>query len=340
MQRRLEAQPSATLASRLIAELLLRYRILGHEQDLDLADTLVDRYLASHPERSEMALHRARIDALVHQFNAAEAVLRELNENPETGPGASILREIYLGTGRFSAAEAMTRSMERGLVGLANEGNIAIQKGEYENAARLFNRAQFQYRGVSPLVVSWLHVQHGVLHLRTGRYQDARAFFAAAYERLPQYYLATEHLAETEKLLGNLDAAAELYRAVIEQTQNPQFMAAMAEVEGLRGNSRSASAWNQKATVRYNELLSSRPAAWWGHGAEFFVESNPERALAMASQNAELRGDIGSWILLAEVSRDVGEWRSGCRAVSQIRKSPLQPPEKEEVLDSYDDRCR
>lgn len=336
MQRRLESRPSPTLASRLISELLLRYRILGQEPDLDRADVLARRFRASHPDRVEIGLHQANIASLTHRFAEAETLLNSLPRSPQVD---GFLREIYLGTGRFDAAEALTKTMDRDLVGLANRGNLAIQKGHYEEAARLFHQAQFQYRGVSPLIISWLHVQHGVLHLRTGRNEDARAYFAAAHERLPQYFLATEHLAESEKLLGNLDTAARLYDEVIAQTDNPQFMAALAEVEQMRGNAQAADAWQQKAATRFNTLLAARPAAWWGHAAEFFVDAEPGRALEMARANADRRGDIGSWILLAEVALDAGEWREGCEAVQWIRASDLRPPEKEEVLRSYSERC-
>lgn len=169
---------------------------------------------------------------------------------------------------------------------------------------------------------------------------EARRFFAAAHARLPQYYLAAEHLAECEARLGNLDEARGLYREVIAQTGNPEFIAALAGVERDAGNEAEAQRLEGEALKGYEALLARHPAAFGQHAAEFLIQiGQKERADALARQNLELRRDVGSWILQAQAALAVGDLPRACAARDRAVETAMRPPELAE-LDALGAQCR
>lgn len=339
---RFQARPSAVLGLRLVDELLQRYRIVGHEDDLQRARDALARIAATGRQTGPVALRQARMLALHHQFDEA---LGKLTVAAQQGVSADarlgLEREIALGQGRYEDARRLTGQMTGDpLIRLAAEGNLLIDEGQLEAAARRFDQAQRAYRGVNPLVVAWLFVQHGVLHLRHGDARQAQAFFEAAHERLPDYYLATEHLAETSAELGQLDRASQLYARVVDQTDNPQFIAAWADVERQRGHTRDARRLDDMAASRFEEVLKREPAAHWGHAVEFFLARDPERAMTMATANAAARGDIGSLILLAETALAADQPERACEAWRQASETGLNPPELTRLSADVATQCK
>jgi tetratricopeptide (TPR) repeat protein len=185
---------------------------------------------------------------------------------------------------------------------------------------------------VSPVPLAWLHTQQGIAWLRFGDIERAQRFFEAAYQRLPQYYLAAEHLAETEFLLGRRERARELYLAVIAQTDHPEFHAALAEVEAELGDTDAAEVSLGRAREGYEALLARHPAAFADHAAAFHLEQDEAgRALELARINLNQRRDVMAWLLLAEAEHAAGNRRAACRALDQARRTGLNPPELREL---------
>jgi tetratricopeptide (TPR) repeat protein len=177
-----------------------------------------------------------------------------------------------------------------------------------------------------------LYTQQGIALLRHGRVAQAKPFFEAAYQRLPDYYLASEHLAECEAQLGNTGRARELYRAVIAQTGNPEFMAALADLEEQMGNAEIAAATREDAEDGYRALLHRQHAAYAQHAAEFLLDAGKaDEALALARDNLALRQDVGSLILIARAAAAAGHPAEACAAAARVRASGLAPPEIGEI---------
>lgn len=167
------------------------------------------------------------------------------------------------------------------------------------------NRRIAVYNDTDPVILSWLHAQHGAAFLRNQMLEKALRFFKAAHERLPRYFLATEHLAETHYRLGHYQRAAELYRQVSQQTRNPVFYAKLAKAEQALGNEGAARRAESKARARFEIWLHEHPKAAWQHAAEFYLSrGEPGRVAALARFNAELRQNMVSFV--------VGPGGAGC----------------------------
>lgn len=344
LSRVVAARDLAVHRTALAGSLYHRYRVVGRLEDAEAALRLLDAAVDAEPAVAEHRLMRAIVRSGFHRFDEA---LQDLDA--AAGAGASpesvikTQREIRLALGDYeSLREDFARSSE--LVEdfdlLALRADLRLQQGDPRGANFLYRAAQTQYRDVSPVPLSWLHLQQGIAHLRLGEVTDAKRFFAAAHERLPQYYLATEHLAECETLLGNHAVARDLYTQVIAQTGNPEFVAALAGLERAAGNTVAAERLAKQAEQEYAALLERNPAAYAQHAAEFFIEiGKPERADELARENLALRQDVGSWILLAQTAHATGDTARACAARARAVETALQPPELAE-LDAMAPHCR
>jgi tetratricopeptide (TPR) repeat protein len=217
---------------------------------------------------------------------------------------------------------------------LAHRADLRLMQGDLEGASHWYRTAQDFYHDVDPLPLAWLYSQQGIALLRHGRYDLAKPFFEAAYQRLPDYFLASEHLAECEAQLGNIDRARELYRAVIAQTGNPEFIAALADLEQQAGNPDAAAAARKAAEVGYRALLDRQRAAYAQHAAEFLLDiGKADEALLLARDNLALRKDIGSLILMVKAAAAGGQHAEACAAAAQARATGLEPPELGEIAE-------
>jgi tetratricopeptide (TPR) repeat protein len=337
----LELRSDAAALRERAALLWYRYRIIGRIGDVDAALELVERAIERTPDEPLALMLRGAIRAGLHRFDEARADLeRAALSDPEA---LRSLDELDLASGRHRTLAqnlAQRDPASEGLYELALRGNLALQEGDAEGAERWFRLAQSRDRDVSPMPLAWLHTQQGIALLRLGDLERANRFFDAAHRRLPQYYLAAEHLAETEFLLGRAERARELYRAVVAQTDHPEFHAALAEVEAELGDEVAAAASMHRAREGYADLLQRHGAAFADHAASFYLEiGEPQRALELAELNLQGRQDVMSWLLLAEAHAAVGQRRNACRALREARRSGLNPPELAEVAADIG-RCR
>jgi tetratricopeptide (TPR) repeat protein len=342
LQQRLQRSGLLADRERLAGALYHRYRLLGRRDDAEAALALVDD--ASAPVASaEGLLLRSIVLAGFHRFGESEAALAAAQA---AGVAPATLRrhrdDIDIALGRydrqndeFSASEQPVGDMYR----LAHRADLRVLLGDVAGAERQYWAAQTLYGDISPVPLAWLHTQAGIALLRFGRIEDARRFFAAAVERLPGYYLAEEHLAECDASLGAIDAARERYRRIIAQTGHPEFVAALAELEAEAGNALEAQRLQQQARAGHEAWLSRHPAAAAQHAAEFFLATgDAQRAHALATDNAALRADIGSLLLLAQAAKAAGHDKEACDHLAAARATGLAPPEMAQ-MDGLAARC-
>lgn len=316
----------------LAGDLYHRFRVTGRLADAEEAMTLLDAAIVADPTAAQAYQLRGVVRSGFHRFREA---LADLDAAQTHGAKATDLaatrREIELALGDYAKLRnefEHSTDVTPNFYELAHRADLRVMQGDLAGATFLYRAAQTQYRDTNPVPLAWLHVQQGIALLRFGKVEEARDFFAAAHARLPQYYLATEHLAECEAALGNTERARELYRAVIAQTGNPEFVAALSGLEREAGNAADADRLARDAEAGYETLLASYASAYAQHAAEFFIEiGKPERAYALAQQNLTVRRDIGSWILLANAASAAGDMPAACEARARVQATGLKPPE-------------
>lgn len=324
--------PSAAVQAQLAAALLLRFRVLGQLADGERGLALATSASQQDPDLADAQLILASALSTFHRFNEATAALeRAAVAGADAGRLATTRRDLLMAQGRYQElAEDFARSAEpvADFYELAHRADLRLLQGDPAGASQWYRAAQDLYQDVDPLPLAWLYVQQGIALLRHGQIAPAREFFAAAHARLPRYALATEHLAECELLLGRHDRARQLYGAVIEQTDNPEYRAALARLEDAAGHPDRAQAERERASQGYRDLLKRHRAAYAQHAAEFFLDiGDVDSAWQLAQENLQLRADLGSLILYANAADLSGQPRQACAALVRIQGSGLQPPE-------------
>ena len=326
----------ATLAASLHA----RFRILGRIADGEAA--LAEARRGVHAAPDDAAAQRVLAAAAMsfHRFDEAAAALDAAEVLGADVAG--LRRDLWMARGRYDLLQTDFQASNQPVGDfqeLAHRADLRLMLGDPAGAFRWYRAAQDLYPDVDPYPLAWLHTQQGIALLRLGNCNQARPFLAAALARLPQYYLAAEHLAECEATLGELAAARTRYRAVLAQTGNPEFAAALADVEEALGHRAAARTAREQARAGYAQLLRDHPDAYAQHAAEFFLERGEASvALSLAQQNIRLRQDVGSRILLARAAAAAGDHPLACLSVEKARASGLQPPELAE-LESIERDC-
>ena len=339
----LARREDATTRGALAGSLLHRFRILGRVVDAEHALAEVEKALAADPRHAEALVLHAALLSSFHRFGEARAALAAARASGASAELPTRLeRDLDLAEGRYAdLADELAASghLVANLYELAFRADLRMLQGDPGGASRLWRAAQDLYQDVDPHTLAWLHTQQGIALLRVGDLANAKRFFEVAHARVPQYYLATEHLAEVEGRLGNRARARELYRAVIGQTGNPEFIAALAGVEREDGNEAEAARLEREAEAGYAALLERHRAGYAQHAAEFYLDAGKSaQALALARENIALRQDVLSQVLLAQAAHAAGEKSEACAARERALATGLKPPEISE-LDALASTC-
>lgn len=330
LRHAVEQRPPSPLDRVLTASLAHRGRITGRISDLETALERARDYAAARAGDPDGQMALAGQLAAFHHFDQALETLkraRRLGADPDKL--AQSRADMLLALGRVNEAEKAKRPfLEDDLAGLAFRANRRVDEGRLREADRLFVEAQRSYHDSNPYPLAWLDVQHGIMFLRARDYRRAKPFFEAAHRRLPQFALATEHLAETEYYLGDYRQAAVLYRKVAKQTGNPTFLAMLTLQERALGDERAAKDAEARAVRGFDDLLSRHPEAYWQHAARSYLLLGRERqALVWARKNTGLRRNLKSLILLARAENAAGNRDRACSAWAEAHASGLNPPE-------------
>jgi hypothetical protein len=321
-------------ATALGGALLQRHRIIGRLEDAVEAHSLLEGAAKARPSDVQTAVLLASALSVFHHFDEARAQIERVEGLGGAREDAFLIRtarEIDLATGAYANVADLIENAATPVADfyeLALRADLLAAKGDPLAASHLLQTAQGLFADVDPFQLAWLHTQQGIILLRFGDVAGARTFFAAAHARLPQYYLATEHLAETEFLLGNLDVARTLYLQVIEQTGNPEFHAALADVEAAAGREQQAAAARQAARSGYAALLAAHRAGYLQHAAEFHLaHGDPALALQLAQENLALRRDVLSMTLVVDTAIANRRDELACAVYREALATDLSPPE-------------
>lgn len=326
-----DAQSPTVLAMRASA-LFLRFRAYGHQADLELAWQLAQLAAQNDRQHVDAQLSLAAIAAYLHEFALAEEVLTRIEALDARRSEVPVLRQqIAEALGNASPNDQTSETLgarERLLAGAQR----CQQMGDLDCASAHFHQLQFIELDSAPLPLAWLHTQQGIALLRFGHPQIAIRFFRAALDRLPEYYVATEHLAECLGLIGEYEESSTLYEQVITQTGHPEYMAGYAGMMQDQGRLEQSALWRERALHGYAQLLERFPAAYADHAVGFYLEQGQTQlAHQLATLNRRLRADVGAELLLAQTAAAIGDCELAARSLNAADATGWRPPERDEV---------
>jgi tetratricopeptide (TPR) repeat protein len=337
LERIFTNRPTANTGIPLADKLYHRYKILGRLEDAETALSTIGLVTAQPDATSDSYLVLAKILTGFHLFtDAVTALERATILNGKTEQIASLAREIDMATGNYPP-RALTNNNYRQLI---TNAHLSLLQGDFMEASSNLRKAELGYSGTNPYVLAWIQLQQGIAFLRYGDVQTANHFFNLAHTRLPQYYLATEHLAESELLLGNTEAARQLYQSVSEQTKSPVFYAQLAKAQAMLGDDSGSQHSASLARAGFQDLLELHPESVGDHAVTFYLDQGENKmALKIARQNIGIRHNFESWIMLAESALATGEIAEACDAWSAANQLGVHPVELRTLAGTMTGTC-
>lgn len=316
LRRRLEQQVKRTekvkgyLAWQLAAGTALQIaRLTGDYAEYKNAEETIAKTFEPSPGHGSFGL-RARFNYQVHRLDAMDDDLQEAKKRAAvTGGGKKAAPIVVLmgnqamQRGKYDEAQKLWDEADKMAADASRMSRAlwAFRTGDFAKAEEIYEFMARNYHAREGEGAAWLDLIQAIMDLERGRYDDALAHLDDADKDLKGYWLVDEHRAEITALKGDTKTAETMYREIIERTNNPEFMDALASILAETGREDESKQWIDKATKRYEEQLELYPEAAYGHALGHFLDFGPpERALEMAKKNFELRPNVEAQILLAQ----------------------------------------
>jgi tetratricopeptide (TPR) repeat protein len=195
---------------------------------------------------------------------------------------------------------------------------IALAKlGHDVEAAALLDESE--RAADSPHARAWLDLQRANLALGRGRQAEARRRLERARAVFPGFWLIEEHLAELDADEGHLERAAAAYRALVDETGDPEFMDALAELIAEQHPDEARKLLAKSDSI-YEERLARLPEASYGHALAHYLQNAPnaERALELAEKNRALRPNGEARTRLAQAYVRSGRIAEACAEARDV----------------------
>lgn len=330
-------QPGSWVRLEQLAQVQLhRAKLTGRTEDFVQTQRTLQRAFSLAGDGAGPFLSRAEFNFAIHRFSEVEVDLKSAESALLIEAGAqskidSLRADVALYQSRYHRARESYEQLEQRNPSAATATRLAdyhVQTGKYEQAEHWFQIAETRAVGESALFRAWIHLQYGILDLERGRLNDAKVHYEHALAIFPGYWLVQEHIAEIDALQGRTAIAEQQYRKLIDETNSPYFMVALAEVLLDRVEpvaKEEAEFWRKAAQSTIDSALAYLPEMSMGHAVEHLLQSGePERVLPMAQQNYQSRPGSEAAMLLLQAQAVNGELAEAIQLLKQTLNTPYR----------------
>lgn len=321
---------------RIAGSFMQRARLTGSYDDYTQAEAALARAHSLTPTGSTF-MARAKLHYSLHRLPEARLDFEKAKTKTLPTPDGTASIEAFDGNFALQAGDdkkaekhfAASLLAKRTTANLSSTAVYEWKTGNFEEAEALFREALKKYHAKRMEPRAWIHLNLGLLDLDRGRYDDALAHYRDAESFLKGYWLIDEHIAEILTLQGKTEEAKTLYLDIIERTNNPEFMDAMAGIAFEAGDEAKGKEWVAKARKRYEEQMAKYPEAAYGHALGHYLEfgDDPAFVLELAQKNYELRPNLDASIMLAQAHLKAGDAKAAEKSLKPILKTKFKSAE-------------
>lgn len=332
---------SAMALDRIASHYMTRARLTGDYADYKQAEELIERAFEVHDASFGPWKARAQLNYTLHRMDRIDADVEQARIVDGGKPSAIAGQRLFAGKlafqrGKYAEAKALYEesvSIEKGSANLAALAEYEWKTGNFDRAEELYVESDGKYHAPPTEPHAWNHLMRGLMDLDRGRYDEALAHYREAASWLDGYWLIDEHVAEILTLTGKLDEAKKLYLDIIERTNNPEFMDAMAGILAEEGKAEESKAYVARARARYEELLAMYPEAAYGHALDHYLEFGDDAAFVvdLAEKNHNLRPNAEAKILLTQAYLKAERPRDAKVVIDEALATPWRTAELHEV---------
>jgi len=298
-QARLDAGGGYATTLHLVDALIERARATGTLTDLARAREALDAVEADAPATDPgLPLRQGRISFALHEFaSAREAAAVALTVDPTDPAALALAADAALEMGDLEAADAAyARLAEAGRRPpiLSRLARRAWLGGDVEEAEALVREAiraaSFVEDGDE---VAFYHYQLGEMLRARNAFAEAEAEYRAALDAQPDHVPSSGGLALVRAALGDRGEAIRLLETATARLPAPDLVAALGDLYALDG--RADDAADQWALVERIADVGQANGGVYDRQLVLFLadhDRDPEGALALATAELELRGDV------------------------------------------------
>ncbi len=290
------------------AAALSLFRLTGKIAYLDLAqaEIIAVRELAPPPSgvpelRAELALARhdlATADRELDVFASASVA----PDKAAQSEAAAMRGDLALYSGNHAKAGRFYREAAgiEGHVSIAlRTANLHRVSGDFDAAITTLAQATRTEKH-TPVVLSGIALQMGVIESARGDYAAAQSWYDRAETLFPGHWLTALYRAEAKLANDATDSGVADLERLARDHGRPEAMDMLALVWRVRGDSDRSRRWATQAGTIWREWANKYPAAFAAHAAEHeLVFGDAKQALRLAEINAQARAYGESRLLLA-----------------------------------------
>ena len=319
LESRTDAFPQDSEAHRLLASaFVIRAEATGDAADYDRAIKEIDTADESDPDSLRLIQARAITLFSRHRFqeakNAAERGLRQDPDNPDllglAGDGA-------LESGDLDTAEKHYRHLveinPKLTGGWARMSHLEEVRGNLEEASRLMEKSiDASYpKPLGNIGIAWSRSILGEIQAKRGDLDEARRQYNWALNKVPDYPLALEFLADLEQWQGHPDEAEKIYRNLLSKKADPKWQASLATLLEKRGDKDEAAQLRAEARQFYEQTVAGGNEGYLRALATLeLAEHHYQRAAELAERDLALRPTTESRAICANIlkaANDAGQ---------------------------------
>jgi predicted negative regulator of RcsB-dependent stress response len=176
--------------------------------------------------------------------------------------------------------------------------------------------------------------------LESKKYDRALEYLRVADQSFTGFWLIQEHIAETLAKLGREDEAIAIYKKVVAQTNNPEYMMALSKLLKARAPQEAADL-QASGIKKFQERFKLLPEASIGHFLESLINIGDSSSLLLelAQKNYDIRPNAQARLKLAKAYISVGKLAQAKNQICHVEKTPWRTPEFRDLKTQLKARC-
>ena len=296
---------------------------------LDRASQILNNVLAADTKNYEAARLRTEIALERHDFKVAAEYSRKLTE---WAPGDSwnwgTLGDAMTELGDYDKAADAYQKMVNLRPDLSSYNRAAYFRFLYNDPENAIKIMKLAISAGSPVAenTAWCEVELGKIYLKTNNVKDAAQSFQSALRRFPGYHPALAGLAQTFAALQEWKPAIDNMKRAQAATPLPDYAAALYDYYTASGEPKEAA--KQKDLIQVIDQVGQAAKEKANRNIAIIYADhdwNLPRALELAKNELEVRGDIYTYDALAWAQYKNGKYPEAAESMKKAMK--LQTPE-------------